>query len=802
MDLLQTLSKVEHFSPEILPTLTTFTKDYDAAGKLQRPTTQAAVTTMTKVITLAANYLTTTLHPLSTATSVDISMIDLPTAQLLFNAVGVLKIITRVAQPLTYLSILCTPEVLKVLFQFSSTISALFRAYITSPTTDGVVTAEHTEIFAQLLSFRLEASRLFQNLTILNKDAISDLITKTPSAEDTRGVPAVLSYLIEAVEDMYLKIYQQTHDKLVLNVDPIRTILAQCPGLQIQNILGLMELQHTLRALAIIISTETRALICANFGLIKTLYRIFYTITRTPFEDDVNFSAITTEYLIHPAYGNAQNLAPFGLGQDVIAMNSKQALYVVYRQVVVDITRPLHIFGMHSAEDDHMAFYSTKCLGVQLPDDEGLNDAVALGYFYQFVETVFYLLSLGVKQDMVPAEISTPISTILSLDYLYVNYVVQLPPPPGAAEDAEKITYGYNKQQVELLEQSTIFDATTTTPTPADLYLPTTPAIFPDSTTILGMKQGLIKVFNRLPLELCSFLYLHQTALTYIWKLFTACIDTYLSPTTPNPNRDLPERPASAQEQVTELMPEIEALLKILKASMKIEQQSKALITPELAALYQKIGLSTLAQVVKTMLFGPYADPEFEADVNPNNQARVDLSDSEEEEEDDDVCGDFEAFADNFDETQQQDKEEDDKKKNNNTSAEDEGRVSVGSFLRSLPDPTEKQLERQWKKQQQQQSNQPMIPAGGVSELLLDKAQNTTLKARVLLLMLYAAQGDVGLLLQELMWSIAYENTDEYIRLCGFGRAIGLLANKGLPGFAGFAQQGLDLSSLIGGGKK
>ena len=37
----------------------------------------------------------------------------------------------------------------------------------------------------------------------------------------------------------------------------------------------------------------------------------------------------------------------------------------------------------------------------------------------------------------------------------------------------------------------------------------------------------------------------------------------------------------------------------------------------------------------------------------------------------------------------------------------------------------------------------------------------------------------------------------EFIRLCGFGNAIGLLAEKGLPGFTGLTQQAVSLDALM-----
>jgi len=49
----------------------------------------------------------------------------------------------------------------------------------------------------------------------------------------------------------------------------------------------------------------------------------------------------------------------------------------------------------------------------------------------------------------------------------------------------------------------------------------------------------------------------------------------------------------------------------------------------------------------------------------------------------------------------------------------------------------------------------------------------------------------------ELLFTLCDEQSNEFIRLCGFGNAIGLLAEKGLPGFTGLTQQALSLDDLI-----
>lgn len=54
----------------------------------------------------------------------------------------------------------------------------------------------------------------------------------------------------------------------------------------------------------------------------------------------------------------------------------------------------------------------------------------------------------------------------------------------------------------------------------------------------------------------------------------------------------------------------------------------------------------------------------------------------------------------------------------------------------------------------------------------------------------------------EFLYNLCEKDTHEYIRLCGFGCAVGLLADKGLPGFAGLAQQAVDMDKLMKSGKK
>jgi hypothetical protein len=49
---------------------------------------------------------------------------------------------------------------------------------------------------------------------------------------------------------------------------------------------------------------------------------------------------------------------------------------------------------------------------------------------------------------------------------------------------------------------------------------------------------------------------------------------------------------------------------------------------------------------------------------------------------------------------------------------------------------------------------------------------------------------------EELLWALCKENAREYIRLTGFGNAVGLLASKGLPGFKFMMDNAIDLDKL------
>mmetsp|Transcript_8948 Transcript_8948/g.17426 ORF Transcript_8948/g.17426 Transcript_8948/m.17426 type:complete len:330 (+) Transcript_8948:905-1894(+) len=51
--------------------------------------------------------------------------------------------------------------------------------------------------------------------------------------------------------------------------------------------------------------------------------------------------------------------------------------------------------------------------------------------------------------------------------------------------------------------------------------------------------------------------------------------------------------------------------------------------------------------------------------------------------------------------------------------------------------------------------------------------------------------------ISELIFVLCGENSSEYIRLCGFGSAAGLLADKGLPGFEKMSEQAYSLDEMV-----
>lgn len=72
----------------------------------------------------------------------------------------------------------------------------------------------------------------------------------------------------------------------------------------------------------------------------------------------------------------------------------------------------------------------------------------------------------------------------------------------------------------------------------------------------------------------------------------------------------------------------------------------------------------------------------------------------------------------------------------------------------------------------------------------------------ILLRCIISLQMTLKMVVSEFLYELCDQDTHEYIRLTGFGNAVGLLAEKGLPGFAGLKQQAHNLEDVLKSGKK
>jgi hypothetical protein len=97
--------------------------------------------------------------------------------------------------------------------------------------------------------------------------------------------------------------------------------------------------------------------------------------------------------------------------------------------------------------------------------------------------------------------------------------------------------------------------------------------------------------------------------------------------------------------------------------------------------------------------------------------------------------------------------------------------------------------------------NYAMTPAGAVSEKIVDP-DPLSLKA-LLMQWIITLNFSLKQNVSEFLYRVCDEDTSEYIRLLGFGNAIGLLAEKGLPGFAGMLKsKPVDMDAVLKSGKK
>jgi hypothetical protein len=97
-------------------------------------------------------------------------------------------------------------------------------------------------------------------------------------------------------------------------------------------------------------------------------------------------------------------------------------------------------------------------------------------------------------------------------------------------------------------------------------------------------------------------------------------------------------------------------------------------------------------------------------------------------------------------------------------------------------------------------SNYAMTPAGAVSEKITDP-DPLSLKS-LILQWIITLNFNLKQNVSEFLYRVCAEDTSEYIRLLGFGNAVGLLAEKGLPGFGMLKQQSVNMDELLKSGKK
>lgn len=97
-------------------------------------------------------------------------------------------------------------------------------------------------------------------------------------------------------------------------------------------------------------------------------------------------------------------------------------------------------------------------------------------------------------------------------------------------------------------------------------------------------------------------------------------------------------------------------------------------------------------------------------------------------------------------------------------------------------------------------SNQQMVADGALSEREVD-ADSYTLRS-LLTRQLTSLHTSIKTPISELLWLLCDEDSSEYIRLCGFGNAVGWLHAKQLPGFVNVQQRAHDVDELLQQGKK
>jgi hypothetical protein len=78
---------------------------------------------------------------------------------------------------------------------------------------------------------------------------------------------------------------------------------------------------------------------------------------------------------------------------------------------------------------------------------------------------------------------------------------------------------------------------------------------------------------------------------------------------------------------------------------------------------------------------------------------------------------------------------------------------------------------------------------------LIDGEAPTSLRRQLFKLVL-SVNASVKHHVSDYLWELCDASSHEYIRLTGFGNAIGLLAERGLPGFTGIAERAINLDAM------
>jgi len=100
-----------------------------------------------------------------------------------------------------------------------------------------------------------------------------------------------------------------------------------------------------------------------------------------------------------------------------------------------------------------------------------------------------------------------------------------------------------------------------------------------------------------------------------------------------------------------------------------------------------------------------------------------------------------------------------------------------------------------WAEEKDKNKTNNMMPDGAISEQVVD-ADPWSLRS-MLLPHMTSTNYHLKQIVTEFLWEICSKDSAEFTRLCGFGNAAGLLAEKGFPGFAGMKQNAIDLDELV-----